>query len=120
MLLTELREQIEQGKIAQLFIPKTHEHGIDITINVLKKESQFIWQREKIEEPAIPLKLPAKASQFESWEKLIETLQGGMQLRDNTWEIEETIETPQLTDEHPLEPVVPSGGRDYPDMEEGE
>lgn len=23
-------------------------------------------------------------------------------------------------DEHPLEPVVPSGGRDYPDLEEGE
>jgi hypothetical protein len=93
MLLTELREQIEQGKIAQLFIPKTHEYGIDVTIKVLKKESQFIWQREKIEEPAIPLNLPAKTSQFETWDKLIEALQGGMQLRDTSWEIEKTIES---------------------------
>src|SRR5690242_20357692 len=119
MLLTELREQIEQGKVAQLFIPKTHEHGIDVTIKVLKKESQFIWQREKIEEPAINLNLPEKTSQFNTWDELIEKLRNSMQLRDSTWEIEETIETlhSQLN-EHPLEPVTSSvAGRDYPDLE---
>jgi hypothetical protein len=117
MLLTELREQIEQGKVAQLFIPKTHEYGIDVTIKVLKKESQFIWQREKIEEPLIGLNLPEQTSQFNTWDELIEKLRNSMQLRDGTWEIEQLIETPQLN-EHPLEPApAPSSPRPYPDLE---
>jgi hypothetical protein len=88
-----------------------------VTIKVLKKESQFIWQREKIEEPAIPLNLPAKATLFETWDELLEKLRNSMQLRDNTWEIEHLIETPQLN-EHPLEPApAPSSPRPYPDLE---
>lgn len=121
MLFTELREQIESGKTAKLFVPKTHEYGIDLTIRVLKKESQFIWRREKIDEPLIGLNLPEQTSQFNTWDELIEKLRNSMQLRDSTWEIGETIENEesQLKDEHPLEPATSSvAGRDYPDLED--
>lgn len=105
MLLGDLRESIESGKTAKLFVPKTHEFGVNLTIRVAKIEKGYIWQRGRIEEPTLGIKLPAKSQKYEAWEKLMLDLKNSMQLRDTTWEesnepieIEKTIEKgePQL------------------------
>ncbi len=93
MLLSELRTAIESGKTAKLFVPKTHEYGIDLTVRVVKREEDYIWQRATVEAPLLDLNLPATNLLFSSWEELFARLQGGMQLRDSTWEeCEEPIE----------------------------
>lgn len=40
--------------------------------------------------------------------------------KDSTSNISTNLALNSAEDEHPLETVVPSGGRDYPDLEEGE
>lgn len=100
MLLSELREAIEHGKTAKLFSPKTHEYGIDLTIRVVKKGSQFLWQRGRIDEPLVDLNLAATTKTFETWEALIEQLRSTMQLRDTTWE---ESEEPIESEEQPIE-----------------
>jgi hypothetical protein len=93
MQLSELRDAIENGKTAKLFVPKTHEYGIDLTIRVVKQESQLIWQRATIEETVPGLNLSARTISFETWEEFIEKFRESMQLRDSTWvECEEAIE----------------------------
>lgn len=104
MLLSELREAIENGKTAKLFVPKTHEYGIDLTIRVVKQESQLIWQRATVEETVLDLNLPAINLRFFDWNDFLFHMRESMQLRDSTWEeceepIEQIENVPQLSEQ---------------------